>query len=167
MISAFASRFSSSRRLRKPSATINSVLGLLMGWLIITRPNLLKGSFKCIMGPTKRTLVYVVKTNHSSTKIHAFLGFLLGRSFEQIMELVDKHNNVFALRKGLHSMARQYASDDAYQQREDMFAYQEWDRGSHSAPLEVFSTACRTRNVNTSLVKEAILDFHGHASTPP
>lgn len=83
---------------------------------ISSRPNHLKGSFNCYIGPTNGTHIYMVKTVHSSIKFHAFLAYLDGLSFQQIMQLVQREN-AFPLRKALHSMAREYADDDIWEKR--------------------------------------------------
>lgn len=124
----------------------------------LCRPNLLVGSYNCYVGGPNPTLLYVVRTDHSSTKIHAFLEYLQGLPFEQIRKSVKKPS-AFGLRKGLHIMARQYANETTYEKREGMFAYREWIQGAGITALHVFSIACRTKNVDVTLAKKAILSL--------
>jgi hypothetical protein len=123
------------------------------------RPKLLEDS-RCYITFPFATTTYVVHLQHSSKKIHAFLDYLHGLSFGEIMSSVNSLD-AFRLRTSVHSMAREYAHQDYYARNDRMFDYRLWISGGVS-PLHVFGAVCRTTNIDVFLVKEVMLRFADH-----
>lgn len=124
------------------------------------RPKLIQDSRRHISFPFATT-TYVIDMKHSSKKIYAFLEYLHGLSFREIMLSVNSRD-AFCLRTSLHSMAREYAHQDYYGQNDSIFDYWAWMGGRRVGPLDVFSATCRTTNIDVHLVKEVMLHFADH-----